>query len=68
MKESTVYYSTVSRKFEKLSSNCKNLKGEAKSEIPKSMDSEGVLQAIETNLTNNTQRESDEHGILQGGS
>ena len=45
--------SLVSRWFKKFYSGCKNHDNQAMSGLPKTINSEGMLQAIETNLVDN---------------
>ena len=56
---------TVTRWFKKFFLGCKNLNDQAKSCMPKTVDSKTMLQAIETNLVSSTQRLSGKLSILQ---
>ena len=61
----TVDNSRVTRWLKIVCLGCKNLNNQAKSGRPRSMDSETMLQAIETNLASSTWRVSGELSISQ---
>ena len=63
--ERTVDNSTVTRWFKKFCLYYYNLRNQARSSRPKTMDSKAVLQAIETDLMSNTWRVSGELSISQ---
>ena len=53
--EGIIGYSTVTKWFTKFCSGCKNPNNQARSVRPETVDSETVLQAIETNPVSSTQ-------------
>ena len=61
--EGTVGHSMVTRWFKKFCFRCQNLDDQARSSRPKTMDSEAMLQARETNLVSSIRRVSGELGI-----
>ena len=61
--EGRVVPSTVTRWLKKFCSDCKKLDNKARSDRPKTVDSEAVLQAIETNPVCNTWSVSGEFSI-----
>ena len=61
--EGAVAPSTVNRWFKKFHSGCKNLDDQARSDRPKSEDSEVVLQAMEVDPVRSIFRVSGELGI-----
>ena len=63
--ERVVDHSTVIRWFKKFCSVCKYLDDHAKSGMDKTVDSEAVLQAIESNLVSCIQRTLSEFSISQ---
>ena len=66
--EDAVDHDTVTSWFEKFLSGCKNLDDQTRSDEPKSVDSEAVLQTIEANPSSSTldaQRISGELSISQ---
>ena len=56
-------HSTVTRYFKKFCTCCKNLNDQERSGRSKTVDSEAMFQAIETNLISSTQRQSEKLGI-----
>ena len=63
--EGMVHYNRVTRWFKKFCLGCKNLNDQARSERPKTMESEVVLQAIKPNLVISIQRVSSKLNISQ---
>ena len=60
-----VDHSTVMKWFQKFCSDCKNQNNLARTDRPKTLDLETLLQATEVNLASSTQRVSGEPGIFQ---
>ena len=63
--EGAVDHSIVTRWFKKFHLSCKNLDDQARSDRPKTQEPEAMLQALEANLMNSTQKASDNLGISQ---
>ena len=64
-REGAVDYSIVTRWFKKFCTGGKNLDDQAKSDRPKIVDSEAILQTIEANPVSSTRRVSGELSLSQ---
>ena len=64
-KKGAVDASIVTRELKKFRSSYKKMDNQASSCGPKTVDSEGVLKAIETNRVSRTRRVSGEIGIIR---
>ena len=56
--EDTIDHSTITRWLKKFCSDCKNIDSLARSDWPKTLDSEAMFQAIQVNLAGSTWRVS----------